>query len=321
MATNEIIISHLNPQEFSPKFPTVFPQYGSKDLGDYPFQERIQAWQEKVYYKQKWQTSDTMFYQFESNFSPIQIDLYNVLYRDPVVTIVLNQVAANPQIPGMYIYQGAIQFAGLDEGWYYTELSPGTNPANVQVSEPIELKIKTVEPSIYYEYKHSHFHGDVIFETGIQFAFRVEGSLGKLYPVSDDTFYRDQKLNPYQLSSKPRESYDLSMGGSFGVPDWVVRKINWIWSCDSVMMNGKSYGKDPGNNNSSQGIQINEEDDYPLYGLTMLVAPGINRASKIINPSVDTNKRLLVVAITDGTLFGDLSVNVGDNLIPINTIE
>ena len=321
MATNQIIISHLNPQEFSPKYPTVFPQYGSKDLGDYLFHQRIQRWQEKIYYKQKVQTSDTFFYQFESNFSPIQIDLFNVLYDDPQVTIVLNQVGVNPQIPGLYIYQGAIQFAGLPEGCYYTELSPGTDPADKEVSEPIELKVTSDEPTIYHEFKHSHFHGDVIFETGIQFAFRVEASRGKLYPVSDDTFYRDQKLSPYQTSSKPYESYDLKYGGSAGIPDWVVRKVNWIWSCDTVMLNGKSFAKDPGTNNSSQGIQINEEDDYPLYGLSMLITPGINRASKIINPSVDPNKRLMAVLITDGTLFGDLSVNVGDNLIPFQSIE
>lgn len=320
MAINQIWIPLLNPQDFSPLTPTVFPQYGSKDLGDYPFHERIKQWQEDVYYKQKVQQSDTFFYQFESNFSPIQIDLYNTEFRDPIVTIVLAQVATNPKMPGFYIYEGAISFAGLPDGCYYTKLSPGSNPADIQISEPIDLKV--VQPdTVYYEYKHSRFHGDVIFETGIQFSFRVEGCRGKLYPVSDDTFYRDQKLNPVQLSSKPYGSFDLSHGGSFGIPDWVVRKINWIWSCDSVMINGKSFAKDTGSNNSFAGIQINEEDDYPLYGLTMQVAEGINRSSKVIAPSVDTNKRLMVAYQIDGTLYGDLSINVGDNLIPINAIE
>lgn len=321
MAINQIYIPKLNPVEFSPKFPTIFPQYNSRDLGDFPFADRINVWQEKIYYKQKWQTSDTMFFQFESNFAPIQIDLFNILYKDPVVTVVMANVGANPRMPGWYIYQAAISFAGLPEGCYYPELSPGSNPMDQLVGEPIELKTVTDEASIYYEYKHSHFHGDVIFETGIQFSFRVEGVRGKLYPVSDDTFYRDQKLNPFQLSSKPHGSFDLSMGGSFGIPDWAVQRINWIWSCDSVMINGKSFAKDTGSNNSSQGIQINEEEDYPLYGLTMLVAEGINRASKIISPTVDPNKRLMVAYQIDGTLYGDLSINVGDNLIPINAIE
>lgn len=321
MAINQIYIPKLNPVEFSPKYPTVFPQYDSKDLGDFPFSERINVWQEKVYYKQKVKTSDTHFFQFESNFSPIQLDLYNVLYKDPVVTVVMAQVGTNPRMPGWYIYQAAISYAGLEDGCYYIELSPGTNPADQQVGEPMSVQAKTDEATIYYEYKHSHFHGDVIFETGIQFSFRVEGARGKLYPVSDDTFYRDQKLNPFQLSSKPHGSFDLSMGGSFGIPDWVVQRINWIWSCDSVMINGKSFAKDTGSNNGSQGIQINEQEDYPLYGLTMLVAEGINRASKIISPTVDPNKRLMVAHQIDGTLFGDLSINVGDNLIPINAIE
>ena len=323
MAINQVFVPRLNPLQFSPKTPVKIPQYNSRDLDDYPFLDRIYPWQEQVIYKAPWQTSDVIPLQFESNFAPIQLDLFNVLYKDPMVTLLMSQVGANPQMPGWYIYQAFISLAGLEPGDYYVKLSPGSDPAAIEYSEPLLIvdppAAGTVEadPTVLMKYKHSHFHGDVIFETGIEFALRVQGAFGKIYASSQDTFYRDNKMNPYQLSSKVYGSFDYSFGGSFGIPDWMIRILTWAWSCDSVTLNGKSYAKDPGDGNGGQAMQIIEEDGYPLKGVNMVIAEGINRASKVIAPTVDTTKKLLVAYNIDGTLFGDMSVNVGDNLIPI----
>jgi hypothetical protein len=321
MATNQVYISKLNPTQFVKKIPPVSAQYDTRDMEDFLFADRLQLWEEKKLYKQKWKQTDTIWYQFESNMSPLQIDIFNVDYQDPVITITMDMVAANPRLPGFYIYQAAVSLAGLEDGCYYPRFSPGANPVDQEYGEPMLIKAIHDEPTVLYTYKNSRFHGDIIFETGIQFSFRVEGVLGRYHPASDDTFYRDQSMNVTQLVSKPYPSIPLSHGGSFGIPDWVLEKLNWIWSCDSVYIDQKSYAKDVGSNNSFQGFQINEEEDYPLMGLNMNVTPGINRASKIIMPTVDTSKKFLVSYNIDGTLYGDLSVNVGDNLIPITAIE
>jgi hypothetical protein len=51
------------------------------------------------------------------------------------------------------------------------------------------------------------------------------------------------------------------------------------------------------------------------------IQEGINRASKIVGVDVDSNKKLLVTAVMDGTIFGDLSEQAGSNLTPINSVE
>jgi hypothetical protein len=116
------------------------------------------------------------------------------------------------------------------------------------------------------EYRNSRYHEDVIFETGITFSFRVEGAFGFLNPFSADQIYNDQRYNSVVLSSRTYRNFPLSIGGSFGVPDWVIDKINLIFSCNDVKIDSKSYAKA-----SDTKFSFNEEDNYPMRGLSFEV--------------------------------------------------
>jgi hypothetical protein len=60
-----------------------------------------------------------------------------------------------------------------------------------------------------------------------------------------------------------------------------------------------------------------EDDDYPLRAITINLQEGLNRASKIVNPDINTNIKLVVIGVGDTLLFGDLSANSSSNLVPI----
>ncbi len=316
---NLLIISPLNPIWFIPQTPVVYPQYNTKQWDDYNLDDRLYQWQEKIGYSQKWQTSDVIKLQFQSNFDPIQIDLKNDYGYTPL-TVSANQVRANKYMPGWYVYEATLSLTSVPVGCYTLYCTPAGSTTQIQMSCNLDIQVNH-PGTVLFEYKHSKFKADVVFETGIEFMIRVEGARGKLNPVSEDYMYRNQKLSPSLLSSKPYRIWDLSLGGSYGFPDWMVDKINWMWSCDSVRMDGRSYTKNADSSGSGSAITLKEEDNYPMYAMDMQIQEGNNRGSKLVSPEVDPSMQLLVAYQIDSNLFGDEGTQASSNLVPILSVE
>lgn len=303
---NFLYIPELNPVKLVDMSPTVLPQYLSKMLEDYRYADTLREFQEQVFYSQKYQTSDVIYLQFESNFDPIQVQLID---ENGAVRVSLNatQKLLNIYQAGFYVYEATISLASIPPGLYYVKVLAGSKTL---ISEPICVQT-THEKTILFEYWNTKYHQDVIFETGIHFSFRCEAMIGFLNPGNQEVVYEDQKLNPTVISSRPFSSFKLWIGSERGIPDWVIKKMNYIWSCNSVLLDGHSYAK-----NSDAKLEIKEEDGYPMRGLAFDIREGINRGSKIISPDVDTTKKISVAYQMDSRIFGDLT-NPGSNLVPL----
>lgn len=312
---NQIEIPDLNPIEFYEMTPAEVPQYISKPYGKYPFlvQNRNRKWLNQVGYKQKWQTSDVTYLQFTSNFEPIQVDVIDC-YNISRITQNSLQIRANKYMPGYYLYQNAISWATIppDKTYWITITLPD---GKVWVSEPLEVKVRH-DNTVYIEYRHSRYHGDVIFETGIKFAFRVEATIGFLKPGTVSTFYKDQKYNPYLLAAKKFRGWPFNIGGTRGCPDWVYDKIAGIWTCNDVTIDGISYAR-----TSDEDFEFKTEERYLLRGAVMNIFEGINRGSKVAGVGIDPTKKLVVTFQLDGTVWGDISSQAGSNLVPIISSE
>lgn len=308
---NILYIPDLNPLKYVDMSPTELPQYLSRDFLDYRFHEIQHDWDQYVLYYQKFQTSDIIYQQFTSNFDPIQIDLVDCEGNVHITQTAL-QKRAHKYLIGYFIYEDAISLAGIAPGVYFVKVTAG---GKICVCEPILIAV-THPGTIRHDYKNSRYHGDVIFETGIEFALRVEATKGFLNPGSQDVIYTDQKFNPSLLSSKTYRSIPLHYGGSEGLPDWMVDKLNKIWSCNSVLADGKSYAK-----KSDAKYAFKEEENYPMRGMTLEVQEGINRGSKIISAELDPNKRLAIIYNLDVMVFGDIANQASSNLVPIITVE
>lgn len=311
---NIIYIPFLCPVRFVELDPVQLPQYLTKHFDDYWASEQLQSYETIVKVKQKYQTSDTIYIQFESNFASIQMQVIDC-DQTVLLTQAATQVRANKYLPGYYVYEITLSLASFSAGTIWLKLSLGLG-AKFMISEPIELA-ETWPGTILFQYSNSKYHGDVIFETGIVFGFRCEAVLRRLDPGNERTQYRDQKLNPTTLKVRPFRAWELGMGHLTGIPDWVIDKMNWIWSCDNVLCDGKSFAVLEDSKFEDQEIH----KQYPLRHWTLNVQEGINRASKIVGVDLDSSKKLLVVYQIDGTVFGDLSLQAGSNLVPILSSE
>jgi hypothetical protein len=309
---NELYIPYANPGWFVEMNPTEVPKYLSKHFNDYLFAMTQPDWVQGKFYQQKWSKADKPKYQFESNHDPINISVINEVGAVRM-SISATQVRANKYLPGYFVYEFEVDWsdAALSEGCYFIRID---TPIKTLVSEPISLK--TVHRNtILFEYKNSRYHRDVIYETGIEFCFRVEGRIAEYEPGSSDTFYTDQKFNPYLLKSDPYDTFELKIGGALGVPSWVVKIFNEIWSCNSVMIDGKSYAKF-----SDSKIELNDQENYGKRGISMMIMEGINRGSKVFSGEVNVNKKMVIVLDVQSNLFGELSG--GDpEIIPVTSLE
>lgn len=312
---NELYIPRLNPINFYEVSPAQFDEYLTKFMDDYPFEDQIYPWQEPTRYAQKWQNSDTIPLQMESNFDPLQIDVLDINGDEIGISFSAQLQIPNKYIAGMYVYQFALSMAAIPEGCYFLRLSNGNINELHMISEPISVQQKH-ENTVLHQYKNTRYFGDVVFETGIEFWFRVEGAFGFLEPGAIIQSYEDQKSNPQILSARPFRVWPLNIGGSFGVPDWVVDKFFLIWCCNSVKVDGKSFAR-----NGDAKLEFKTEENYPMRGITLELKEGINRGSKIINPTVNTNLKLVVVYNINTRLFGDTSQNAATNIIPIIDTE
>lgn len=309
--SNQIYFPDLNPIKFVSMNPAAVPQYVSKHLEDWRFQDLQYKWNSKTRYAQKWSTADTTYLQFESNYDPINVDIvdkYNVVRG----TVVALQKRVNKYRPGWYAYEVAISWAGIPHGCYYLKM---TLPDDVEISEPI-LVSGQFENTVLLEYSNSRYHGDVIFETGIRFGLRVEATRGFLDPGSNNIVYEDQKLNPSILSSKYFRTFPYNFGGAPGLPDWMIDKIALAWTCNNVTIDGKSFAKAGDAKYTFKGT-----DRYQMRGMLIDLREGINRGSRIISPGIDPNKRLIVAYNVQSTLFGDISQNASSTIIKITDVE
>jgi len=310
---NTLYIPRLNPIRFYDQLQVVPAPYLSKYLDDYPFREQILPWQERVKYAQKWQKSDSIPLQVESDFSPLQLDIINE-YGQVINSLVADQIIPNKYIPGTYVYQWTLSLAAFAEGCYQFRITNGNLNELNMLSEPQDVRVSHPNTK-YIQYSNSQFLGDVVFETGIVFNFRVESSFGFLQPGVRMEAYEDQKLNPTVLSARPFRVWPLVIGGAAGVPDWVIDLINLIWCCNEVAVDGKLFARA-----GESELQFDDEEDYPLRAVTIELQEGLNRSSKIVNPELNTNLKLVVIGNIDTMFFGDISANSSSNLVPVETV-
>lgn len=314
---NVLNIPFLNPIPFYAVGQPEIPAYLTKHFNNYNLEERWaqMPWESGGHYYQKWQTTDIINFQFESNYSPIQIDLINS-NQEITDTILMANVLTSSQEPGFYIFEGAINLAGQEPGAYILKLTAGVDDETLtMLSEPMCLK--EIHPNtIYHEYKNNRFREGVVFETGIKFGLRVEASIVNLQPGAQKTVYQDEPLNTKILDGKPFRVFDYIIGGSLGIPDWLLDIINRTWCLNEVQLDGKYFAVE------SDSPEPKREDNYALVGATYKVREGLNRNSRIITTTGgNVNQTLLVAYNIDSKLFGDIESNGSDDTVRIKSIE
>lgn len=296
MPGNKIRVGKGSPLKFSRVSPPVNPKYHTVFFDEDWFVNTIKPWQTQVEYFQKWQKTDEIDLQVQANYDPIKLEIRDCAGR----TIdTLDFELRNTVIEGQpfQVYELNIQLADLAEGVYYFLLIAGFGDSiQMMVSEGIDLKLSHPD-TVLIEYSNSFNKGGIIWDTGIKMAVRVEGEIINYEPGSEDVMYIDQTHDTEPLSSVPYDGFTFAIGGSFGIPDWVAQKINWIFSLDSVFLDGRQFVKAEGA--KFEKVQV---ENYPMNGWTLQISPSRNLDFDEYDDTFDDE--VVVTFNIDTALFG-----------------
>lgn len=143
------------------------------------------------------------------------------------------------------------------EGIFYFDLR-SDNMTTRYFSNPFSWK-EVQEDTILLQYRNTFNDFDMIFETGIELQFRVEGTVQLFTPRSDSVVYFNQRKNPSQLSATPYRTWSLIIGTGRGVPDWVLDLCNFIMATDTKKVDRLQFER-----NEGADWEVQRVDNYPL---------------------------------------------------------
>lgn len=314
MADNIVDISILCPMKFVKQgYANPLP-YNTKYMEDWLYEDTIPELFEKKGYKQPWQKNDIIYFQILSNYAPHQLELYDC-EGNQVDTFVFTYKVASTEGIGVKVYEANVALNGYGEGIYQFRINSGSPVLETYLSEWFELK-ELHENTILLEYRHDENDYDVVFETGIQFSIRVHGLIWDFQPGSDRVIFIDQPRNAVQLSGKSFSTEKLIVGDSFGVPNYMIKKINDIYLCSEVLHDGKQYV-----GNEGARFEAKREEMFPMTGW----------AFELRDPDASTKKRFVadgtqgspttLVWLVNQTGFGPITGVASSNVLQIEEIK
>lgn len=159
----------------------------------------------------------------------------------------------------------------ISEGCYRVAFEKTDNYGNVSVVRECYFEVLTGQPEeeenqlTLFRYTNDENKDGTVFAS--DFLFRCEGKYfpqNEVYNVEGNDF-RDQDYDLSLLSAEASTAYGLTIGGSQGVPTWVARKLNYIFSCTEVYV-GESDNKEQVVRTSDGSVErTNLGDMNPRY--------------------------------------------------------
>lgn len=296
-----IKVPYLNPLMYTEVGFTQDDHYASKHIDDHQFSDTIRPWEQPVCYNAIWGVDDVVRHQVISGVGPVNIKLVKAdditfIYQ----TDTFLQKQQNVDIPGEYIYESDFDISSATPDMRYRFLLTFGSPVQKTfVSEPFIIS-ENIENTLYLQYSHYRFRGDVIFETGIVFYKRVRGGLVYNDASSKDTYWEDQELNMENLDSKPFDIWELFLSDEFGVPPHFIKRMNWILGCSELSIDGRYYSKAEGSK-----LEKSEVENYPMKGWKINMRERFQRSGTTTLTAGNPNERLAVVISVDSKGFGN----------------
>lgn len=310
--SSQLYIPIQNPLQFVDVNPTQDTTiYATRHIDDFLFEDQIYKFQNKIPWFQPWVNEDIIRLQFESNYFPLQLDMYDQFGR-----IIVGKSASmtvkrtNRYLPGFNVLEAALSLTGLNAGPYRYICTPGGNPDKAQKSEWFTI-LPNPTDTIRLDYFNSTYHEDVLYETGIVFSLRIPGYIEYDAPGNKIVTFENQTLNQTVVSGRRFRQIILHVGDGSGVPPWLIDKINSAMTCDNCAFDNKLLAFVDGKW-SPEG-----DKDTQLKGFSTSLRENLNRASKIVTADFDPNKKITLIANIEGRLFGDVSANAGETVIRI----
>jgi hypothetical protein len=182
--------------------------------------------------------------------SAVKIDDEAISYDAPKFTF-------DDKVDNHLVVEYSIDFSQFPEGKYRFFLQSGNG---LKYSSDIICVKNTHEYTRLLSYCNTYNDQGVAFSTGVVFHLRVESQLYKaVIPKSEDSIYNNNLGGYRMLNSSPYDNYRLNIGGTAGIPDWLMRIINQAFSCDTLFLNNVEITKADG-----ATFEPTEQDNYNL---------------------------------------------------------
>lgn len=316
MADNILDISILCPLKFRKQGFTNEAPYNTKFFDDWNFSDTIRPEEEVVDFKQHWQKNDIIYVQILSNYAPHQLEMYDC-NGDLVAgaVFVLDYIPTSIEGSGVKVYEASVALDTYDEGFYKFLLKSGSPVLETYESEWIDLKALH-GTSVQLKYKHDENDYETVFETGIEFQFRIPGGLIYDQPGADRTVFIDQPRNMTLLSSKSFSIWKLFIGEAGGVPPWLIERVNDIFNCSTVLIDGRQYIA-----NGDAKFEANREKEYPMAGWVLEVRPSKSQNKKRFVAEGNQGSPSSVVYQIDSRGFGTITGPASSNVIKIENLD
>lgn len=290
--SNQIIQPLINPVKFVLIEPQDIPQYISKHLDDWLFEQQLRNFEDKKSYAQTWLKNDAVRLQYRSNFQPLTLKLFTCDNKEVFDSPFINK-QQDFFFPDFYIRQQDLDLVTFEKGFYYF-----TIPELNWISEPFELTDEAPN-TLYIEYSNSEMYQDIIFDSPFTPAIRVPAILKFKNVSSRDTIYADQMEAETMLNSVPYRIWEFILGGQGGVPDWLIDKVARIFGCDSLKIDGRFFTKADGA--TWERVEL---ENYPMSGWKIELREKLNRSSILYENEVDIVGPAAAAIMVDTKGFG-----------------
>lgn len=159
-----------------------------------------------------------------------------------ITNIALNPIANGILNQTFICYQASVDWSLFAAGRYYGEISYTDQNNVVQYWQTCGIDVAIYWPStVLVEYTNNQNDKGIIFETNIVFNIRLEGLMDEYQPKSLRTQYEDQKQDGRLLNGIPYRNFNFIIGIGISFPDWIIDKMNVIFTLSSVSVDGTYY--------------------------------------------------------------------------------
>lgn len=279
----DVMIPYICPLHFVSLNYMKDPRFNTYTMDEDWFVNRVKGYMNQSNYFAPWQNNDTISLQCQTNgLAPVTVEIYKSNGQTTGLTYTLAQINASAIISPQTLYQGDIPLANLPQGKYYFVWRMGTGAAQAQfISEGIHVKPYWSNTQLHM-YSNSRNKLAVIFNSDVPYrpSIRLRSKIVNYVPKSKFTTFVNE---PQDIKLQNAISYDtwtLQIAFDEGIPDYMSRKIERIYSLDTVLNDGNQYTRD-----ADAEVEIQSTKGTPKVYANLAIRLAYNRDGLTVNTS------------------------------------
>ena len=251
------------------------PSYNYRNIDSDWYYRTLKEYEQKQPYVQPFQQSDTIRVQWIGSNTSGHYDHIKLLDSNGSDTGVSISVGSSV-VGSNTLYTITLPLWNINEGKYFLSVYhlPASNDRTYIIFEPFYVKqvhIKTVR----IDYYNSFNDQSVIYPTSAYIPqIRVHGCITDVTNDSKFNVYEDQPMNLEMVSGIPYRTFELTLGGSKGIPQWYADIIERALLTDTLTIDGIAYTRAEG-----AKLEAKKEAGKPLNMYTIKLRERYNTAT------------------------------------------